>query len=156
MEWVQILLPSLLVVIGGIIGWIVRSRTEEYRAVREKLRAEQRAIYHAILEPYIGIFADLKGEGVSKATQKIVSYDYKKTAFDLNLIGSDEVVQAYNKMMQHSYKAEETGKQDPKEMMRLWGSLLLEIRKSLGNKNTKLDEWDMLRGMIKDIDRFTR
>ncbi len=156
MEWVQILLPSLLVVIGGIVGWIVRSRTEEYRAVREKLRAEQRAIYHAILEPYIGIFADLKGEGVSKATQKIVSYDYKKTAFDLNLIGSDEVVQAYNKMIQHAYKAEETGKQDPKEMMHLWGSLLLEIRKSLGNKNTKLDEWDMLRGMIKDIDRFTR
>jgi len=39
-------------------------------------------------------------------------------------------------------------------MMRLWGSLLLEIRKSLGNKNTKLNEIDMLRAMIKDIDNL--
>jgi hypothetical protein len=156
MEWLQILAPSVLVVIGGIVGWIVRSRTEEYRAVREKLRAEQRAIYREILEPYIGIFADLKGEGISKAARKIVSYDYKKTAFDLNWTGSDEVVQAYNKMMQHSYKTEEAEEKDPKEMMRLWGNLLLEIRKSLGNSRTKLDEWDMLRGMIKDIDKVVK
>ena len=56
--------------------------------------------------------------------------------------------------MQHTYKREVAEKQDPKEMMRLWGSLLLEIRKSLGNRKTKLDEWDMLRAMIKDIDKL--
>ena len=37
-------------------------------------------------------------------------------------------------------------------MMRHWGTLLLEIRKSLGNEGTKLSEIDMLRGMIKDIE----
>ena len=37
-------------------------------------------------------------------------------------------------------------------MMRIWGGLLLEIRRSLGNKKTKLDEFDMLRAMIEDID----
>jgi len=40
--------------------------------------------------------------------------------------------------------------------MRLWGALLIEIRKSLGNKKTKLKEVDMLRGMIKDIDNFLK
>jgi len=39
-------------------------------------------------------------------------------------------------------------------MMSLWGILLLEIRKSLGDKNTKLEKYDMLRAMIKDIDKF--
>jgi len=72
------------------------------------------------------------------------------------LVGSDEVISAYNELMRHAYRAEETGKQNPEQMMRLWGSLLLEIRKSLGHKNTKLDEWDMLRGMIKNIDKFKR
>ena len=56
--------------------------------------------------------------------------------------------------MQYTYKSEDSSEKDPKEMMRLWGVLLLEIRKSLGNRRTKLDEWDMLRGMIKDIDEF--
>lgn len=39
-------------------------------------------------------------------------------------------------------------------MMRLWGKLLLEIRKSLGNENTELSELDMLRGFIKDIEKL--
>jgi len=54
--------------------------------------------------------------------------------------------------MKNTYETEATGKSNPKEMMRLWGTLLLEIRKSLGNKKTKLNEFDMLRAMIKDID----
>lgn len=71
-----------------------------------------------------------------------------------NLFGSDEVVCAYNNLMKHSYDVEVTGNKDPKEMMSLWGTLLLEIRKSLGNKDTKLNKFDMLRAMVKDIDRL--
>jgi hypothetical protein len=154
MEWVQIIVPSVLVIIGGIVGWLIRSRTEEYRAIRDKLREEQRKIYSDILEPYIELFTDIKGKGSIKATQKITSYDYRKTAFELNLV--DEVVSAYNTLMQHAYKAEETGDKDPVNILRLWGYLLLEIRRSLGYKSTKLNEWDMLRGMIKDIDEFVK
>jgi hypothetical protein len=102
----------------------------------------------------IRLFADLKGQGPIQVIKKITSYEYRKTAFDLNLFGSDEVVRAYNALMKHTYEAEATGKQDPKEMMRLWGRLLLEIRRSLGNKKTKLNEFDMLRAMIKDIDNL--
>ena len=56
--------------------------------------------------------------------------------------------------MKHTYEAEATGNQDPEEMMRLWGKHLLEIRKSLGNKKTKLNELDMLRAMIKDMSKI--
>ena len=52
--------------------------------------------------------------------------------------------------MKHTYEAEATGNQDPEEMMRLWGQFLLEIRKSPGNKKTKLNKFDMLRARIKD------
>ncbi|MFW6164126.1 MAG: hypothetical protein ACODAJ_15265, partial [Planctomycetota bacterium] len=75
----------------------------------------------------------------------------RKSTLDLGL-GSDEVVRAYNAMLRHTYEAERTGGQDARELMRLWGALLIEIRKSLGNKRTKLQEIDMLRGMVKDID----
>ena len=156
MDWLQILGPSLLMVLGGIITWAIKSKIEELRAIEEKLREERRDIYAQILDPYIRLFADLKGKGPDQALRKITSYDYRKTAFDLNLFGSDEVVRAYNDLMKHTYKAEATGNQDPKEMIRLWGKLLLEIRKSLGNKKTKLNEFDMLRAMIKDIEELER
>ena len=139
-------------VLGGIITWLLKSRIEELRTTEKNLREERRKIYTEILEPYVRLFHDIiKGQGSAQAIKKITSYEYKKTAFELNLFGSDEVVRAYNALMQHAYKAESTGKQEPKEMMRLWGGLLLEIRKSLGNKKTKLDEFDMLRAMIKDV-----
>ena len=156
MDWLQILGPPLLMALGGIITWVIKSKIEELRAIEEKLREERRNIYAQILDPYIRLFADLKGKGSDQALRKITSYDYRKTAFDLNLFGSDEVVRAYNDLMKHTYKAEVTGNQDPKEMIRLWGKLLLEIRKSLGNKKTKLNEFDMLRAMIKDIEELER
>jgi len=156
MDWLQILGPPLLMALGGIITWVIKSKIEELRAIEEKLREERRNIYAQILDPYIRLFADLKGKCPDQALRKITSYDYRKTAFDLNLFGSDEVVRAYNDLMKHTYKAEATGNQDPKEMIRLWGKLLLEIRKSLGNKKTKLNEFDMLRAMIKDIEELER
>ncbi len=152
MNWLLALGPSLLVVLGGIITWFLKTRVEELRATEKRLIDERRKIYSQILDPYIRLFADLKGQGPAEAIKKITSYDYRKTAFELNLIGSDEVVRAYNNMMKNTYETEANGKSNPKEMMRLWGTLLLEIRKSLGNKKTKLNEFDMLRAMIKDID----
>jgi hypothetical protein len=38
--------------------------------------------------------------------------------------------------------------------MRLWGQLLLEIRKDVGNKKTGLNELDMLRWLISDIEKL--
>ena len=154
MDWLQSLGPTLLMVLGGIIAWFIKSYIEEFRAIEEKLRKERRNIYVQILDPYIRLFADIKVKGPNEALKRITSYNYRKTAFELNLFGSDEVVRAYNNLMKHAYEAETTGIQDPKEMMRLWGKLLLEIRKSLGNKKTKLDEFDMLRAMVKDIDKL--
>ena len=154
MYWLQILAPTLLMVVGGLITWLIKSKIEELRLTEEKLRDERRKIYAQILDPYIRLFADLKGQGLTQALKKVKSYDYRKTAFDLNLFGTDDVVRAYNNLMRHTYEDEATEKQNPQEMMRLWGKLLLEIRKSLGNKTTKLTELDMLRGMISDIEKL--
>ena len=102
MNWLQVLGPSLLMVLGGIITWFLKSRVEELRATEQRLREERRKIYGQILDPYIHLFADLKGEGPTQAIREITSYEYRKTAFDLNLFGSDEVVRAYNALMKHT------------------------------------------------------
>ena len=153
MEW---WLSPLLIVVGGIITWFIRSHYEERRAIEERLHGEHRRVYAEILEPYIELFANLsRGGGVNKGIeQKITSKDYRKAIFELGLLGSDGVVLAYNDLMQYFFKLGSDEKQDMHETIRLWGTLRLEIRKSLGNKRTKLNAFDMLRGEIRDIDKL--
>lgn len=146
---------------GGIVSWIFKSYLEKVRNIEKELREERWKLYAKILEPYIYIFSNLTDQDKIKAFEKTASYEYRKTAFDLNLFGSDEVVHANNALMKYMFKAKPIEKQDSeehkqysKELMLLWGKLLLEIRKSLVNKNTKLNERDMLRAMITDIDNL--
>lgn len=158
MDWLQIVLTPILMVVSGIITWYFRSRWEEQRVAEERLHGEHRRIYGEILEPYIELFANLsRGEGVSSGIErKITSKDYRKTIFELGLLGSDDVVHAYNDLMQYFFKLGSGGKQDMRETIRLWGTLRLEIRKSLVNKRTKLNALDMLRGEITDIDKLEK
>ena len=151
MDLFTILAPSFFFVLGGIISWFLKSRYEKLKEIEEKLRAERRNIYMQILEPYITLFSLSENHKEAKAIKKIMSIDYKKTAFELCLFSSDKVVNSYNNLIKFSYKAEKQGERDDKKMIALFGNFLLEIRKSLGNKNTKLTEVDMLQNVIKDI-----
>ena len=154
MQLLQTLGPSILVIIGGIISWIIRSYIDELKLIKEKLRSERRKIYMDLILPYIKILSDPKGQGMSEALKQITSFDYKKTAFELSLIGSDEVLNAFHAINKKALEREITGQKNPKEDLFLWGKLFLEIRKSLGNRKTNLKEFDMLRGFVKDIDDY--
>lgn len=151
MNSLQILGPTILIILGGIISWFLKSRYEKLIAIEEKLRAERRNIYIQILEPYITLFSKEEKNKISNALKQITSAKYKKIAFEFCLFGSDNVVNAYNNLMQLGYESEKSGERDDKRMIKLFGNFLLEIRKSLGNKKTKLNEADMLQSMIKDI-----
>ena len=157
-DFLQSIAPTLLVILGGVITWFLKSKVEELRAAEERLQSDRRKIYSQILEPYILIFSDIKGSGsgTAKAMKKITSFEYKKTGFELNLIGSDNVVVAFNNLITHAYEADAKGIEDTSKILSLLGNLLLEIRKSLGNKNTTLNKIDMLRASFKDINEITK
>ena len=65
-------------------------------------------------------------------------------------MGDDNVVKAWNELLQYMYKNPESS--ETKSLLRLMGRVVLEIRRSLGNKNTQLDEMDMFRWYIKDLE----
>lgn len=156
MERFATLGPVVLSVVGALIGWWLKSRTEEMRVIQEQLKEQRRKVYSDILDPYIRLFSNLNAQGSEQAVNTITSYDYRKTSFEFSLVGSDEVVKAYNDLMQYSFKSEAAGTQNASAMMRHWGTLLLEIRKNLGNKRTKLSNLDMLSPMIKDIESIEK
>ena len=153
MEWIQNILPTLLVVITGLITWFLKDKSEKLKLQREKLIEEKRANYEKILEPIIRTFAGSKNKSeLAKAIKQVQSFDYKKTSFQLMLFGSDDVVNAYNNFFQYLYK--DDSEKDSYELLSVLGKIILEIRKDLGNDKTALKEYDMLRFMITDIDKL--
>ena len=73
--------------------------------------------------------------------------DYKRTAFELSLIGADDVVRSFNDFMEYVYFSIQTPNNNsiPAKFLSLWAAFLLQIRKNVGNPDTKLTPTDMLR-----------
>ena len=155
MDWINFLLTPVVAAIVGLAVWFVQSRVELVRRERDKLHDERRKIYSDVLDPYIRAFSGIKDpQTQAEILQKITSHEYRKTSFEFALLASDDVVKAFNQMMQYFFTAEaEGGAADPIEMLKRWGGFLLEIRKNIGDPRTGLSEIDMLRGHITDIDR---
>lgn len=148
------LIVPLLMGVSGVFAWMVKSRLEEIRMAQDRLASDRRKLYTELLLPYIKALAGEKaGVDLKELEGNILSVDFRKTSFEVMLIGSDDVVLAYNDLIQYFYQAQPGSASKPFEALRLYGVLLLAIRKSVGNSTTKLDEWDMLRHMINDLDR---
>ena len=153
MAWIEILGPTLLVITGGIISWLIQTRINKLNTLQEELRKKRIQKYNDIINPIILMYSK-SGGGAEKAAKAIASYEYRKAAFELNFWGSDSVVNAYNDLMQFIYKREKREQlpTDTIDLLTYLGSLLLEIRKDVGNKKTVLGSKDMLKSLITDID----
>ena len=154
----------LLVLLLSAVGWKYRQSMERRLKMEERLRDDRIATYNQILEPFIVLLmtdaawqSDKRNRSKDKnevATSKMLSLDYRKTSFSLSLIGSDSVVSSYNNLMQHFYRQKDVAQlassEQTRTTMRLLGNFLLEIRKSMGNEATKIDNVGMLEWFITD------
>jgi hypothetical protein len=154
----------ILVLFLTAVGWKYRQSMERRVKLEEKLRDDRVEIYNQILEPFILLLmtdvawqSDKKNKGKDKneiAIAQMLSLDYRKSSFKLSLLGSDPVVTSFNDLMQHFYSQPDQSHvpsdQQLKKMMSLLGAFLLEIRKSMGNEATKIDNWGMLEWFMTD------
>ncbi|RKS42753.1 hypothetical protein BC962_3040 [Gillisia mitskevichiae] len=145
----------ILIALGGIITWFLKSRKEDLQAIEERALERRIETYNELLHPLIVLFSKNASKKTKDlATSKMGSVEYRKAAFNLITFGSDEMVVSYNEMMQSFYKNE--AENDIKTAMQKFASFILSIRKDVNNKNTKLREWDMLKFMITDIDKIIK
>ena len=159
----------LLVLLLTAVGWRLRQSIERRRELENKLHADRIETYNKILEPFI-IFLmpdaawehDIKHEGKNKndfAMTKMMSLEYRNTSFKLSLVGSDAVVMAYNNLFQFFFEqgsAPEHTSERLRIMLSLLGTLLLEIRRSMGNESSKLTNWQMLEWFITDVRKYSQ
>jgi len=160
----------LLVLALTAVGWRLRRRLERRLELEDKLREDRIDTYNDILEPFTLLLmsdaawlSDPKNRNKDRneiATRQMLSVEYRRKAFKMSLFGSDAVVRAYNDLMQFSFergREESVGaatEHTTKEMMSHLGKFLLEIRRSVGNEATELDNWEMLEWLMTDARRY--
>ncbi len=166
-EW---LTPLLVVILGGVfsaVGWRYRQSFERrWKAAEQRWKEEERLhpdrieVYNEALEPYIVLLMsesewaaaqDSRPEygGMSRdeaALARVFSLAHRRNSFKLMLMGSDEVIRAYNDLMLFHSRPRDARMTEAEweEGLKLFGRLVLAIRRSVGNEATKLDAWDML------------
>lgn len=165
--------PILIAILGGI-GWLIQNKLESaqtkhesqsarIRELEDKLREDRISTYNSLLEPFFLLFTseaafalDHKFKGKKKdelAISRMLSVEYRQVGFKLSLVANDEVVRAYNRLMQFFYHTESDSRTievKTSNWIALMGTLLLEIRKSMGNESSKLDQWEMIEWFMSD------
>ena len=158
------ILSPILLTIGGIISWILKSKKEEILNAESKSREYKIGTYKILLEPFIATLTfTLTDKVQQREINKLATLDYKKAVFDLTTFGSDKAIQIFNKIMQtffHSdiYKNEQGGYTNEygNRLIALLSEFLLQARKDLYSKNTKLKRSEMLEFMITDMKETER
>ena len=163
---IDFVITSTVAIVAGIIVWFLTSRFALLRREAEKLKETRKEVYLAILKPHIEVLSSVKKpkdpksqKTLNSIIQKMNSVDYRMQWTELKLIGSDEVVKALNNLMQSAYASNDPQiEQKGIEFLKLWGTLLLAIRKDLNTTGkrfkTKLSNTDMLRDIINDLDQY--
>ena len=129
MEWLDAIVNSGIVgAISAAIGYYLRKYFESIAKEREKLSSERRRVYIEILEPYIKVLTEIKSKSDrNPAVKTLLSFEYKKSLYKLNLIGSDEVIKSVNKFIAVSREINSDNSIKPEEIIKCWGELILKL-----------------------------
>jgi hypothetical protein len=151
----------ILLTIGGIISWFLKAKREESLISEAKSREYKIETYKLLLEPFIATFTITLTEKIKqKEINKLTTLEYKKTVFDLTTFGSDEAIRIFNKIMQTTYHSNEYKDENGEytseygnRLIALISEFLIQIRKDLYSKKTKLKRSEMLEFMITDMEK---
>ena len=102
------ILSPILITIGGIVSWILKSKKEEVLNAETKSREFKIETYKKLLEPFIATLTFTLTEKVKqKEINKLTTLEYKKAVFDLTTFGSDKAIQIFSKIMQTFFHSDE-------------------------------------------------
>lgn len=153
-EWIKILGPTILLGIGGLIMWILKTKNEELQLIQQKISEERIRLYGTMLEPYVRLLASVNSpKEVEKSVKQIQSFEWQNASTHLILFGSDDVIKAWNRFAQCNYRmGDDPANNTMFDLLKFYGEMLLAIRKDVGNKNTKLNSKETMMWKIKDIE----
>jgi len=142
----------------GAAAWAVRSSVEQKREYQRLLAEKKRNQYLEFLDimnRYFGAPQKLDPQPTGASAQpthgEVSPEDFRKWILHLTLIGSDDVVRAWNATRLQALT--EQGREGGVTVMRGWGRLLLAMRKDCGHPDTQLKVTDILVSFVNDIEQ---
>lgn len=144
LNWLKIfelLIPSLISIFSVFFARFLEKQKEIEKQIREQKIKIYGELTKLLLEDVMGSTKN------NKPLSNSVIAKYPKICNDLIFWGSDEVVKQYQKTFQSFANP------DIIAMMRELENLLLAIRKDTGHKNKGLENFDLLKVFINDLDK---
>ena len=152
MTIVLTLVATLGPLAGGLVTWWAQSRIEHARREADRLHSERAKLYLKLLEPFSAILGS-KAKNAVNPIKIITSKEYRDAMFQVNLVGSDDVVRAFNKLMRMIYERDDSVASGPASAVEVFGQIgdtMLAIRRELGNRRTDLRNLEMFESSITD------
>ena len=138
--------------IVGAAAWAIRTSIEQRREYQRLLAEQKRKHYFEFLE-FMSRFIGTSGEGKAgrstrKQDQPVPLNEFRMWSLRLTLIGSDEVVKAWNYARLNDSETD-----DSLGVLKRWGRLWLAMRKDCGHPDTQLGVTDVLGSFVNDIEK---
>lgn len=130
---------ALFAVASALVAWLVRSSLEKRREYERLLNQEKREQYSQFLD-VLNKVLPLGHE----PDQEVSLRDLRKWSLKLMLVGSDEVIKAWN-------LARDSTAVEPRTVVRNYARLLLAMRRDAGQHHTKLTAGEMLQSFVNDL-----
>jgi len=137
-----------IVVFTAVLTWIghavvsaLQRRAEKDRA----LEAEKRAAYKQLLQVLFDILKNTK-RGDTKVVEQELGEKFFELVRDMTVYASDDVLRLFIKFKTQQQPV------DPIQVIRLFGELIVAVRKDLGHDHTTVSPKEVLSSFITDID----
>ena len=139
-----------LTVVIAILGWIMQKKIEQIKIMENQLSDKKYNAYADLVGIFFSILKNVKKE--KDTNQKVLMDKMLESKKNIFMYGSDKVVMAFSKWLCSST----TGENDEQQMNKFL-ELMIEIRKDMCGRSSKITKYDLLLNLIqnpKEVDDF--
>jgi len=142
-------LTILIALFGGLITFAGNLNIQ----IRNEQKEKKVEVYERVIQFLFEIIFSQKAEQVKKPENEVADFFIEVTP-KLVLWASDDVLNCFINFRQTAFKIEE-GNSNSKELILIFGKLLLAIRKDFGHQNNRLKELSILGVFVTDIENLS-
>ena len=139
-----------LTVVIAILGWIMQRKIEQIKIMENQLSDKKYNAYADLVGIFFSILKNVKKE--KDTNQKVLMDKMLESKKNIFMYGSDKVVMAFSKWLCSSTTAENNEQQ-----MNKFLELMIEIRKDMCGRSSKITKYDLLLNLIqnpKEVDDY--
>lgn len=132
----------LLLLLGGI-GWLYKHEKEKRLEIEKKLSEKKYAVYSNLTDIFFEILKQINKNQktqIDKVADKMI--DIKK---EILIYGSDKVIQKFFNWQRNT---------ETNQSLKAFAELMIEIRKDMGNPNTRITPLDFLISLLKNANEI--